>query len=219
MTTDLTLTEHSVSMTADDLFDDPADTRQEIMKATFEALCEHGYANLTIDRIAGRFPKSKSLVYHHYDGKDELLLDFLEFMLEDFESDVPGREYDDAAAHLRAVLDHTLPDELDDERAAFTTALVELRAQAAHDPAYDEHFTTSTRFFHEQLAAIVERGIEEGVFRDVDPDRVAALLLTAIDGAMFQRVTADVEETIPDVRDELRTYVETRLLADPEPAR
>lgn len=206
-------------MAPDALFDDPDGTREEIMKATFEALCEHGYANLTIDRIDEAFPKSKSLVYHHYDGKDDLLLDFLEFMLDNFESDVPGDDYEDAAAHLRAVLDRALPDELDDGRAAFTTALIELRAQAAHDPAYNQHFTTSTRFFHERLASIVERGIDEGVFRDVDADRVAALLLTSIDGAMFQRVTTDVEETVPAVREELWTYVETRLFADGPSAR
>lgn len=205
-------------MATDDLFDDPDDTREAIMKATYDALCKHGYADLTIQRIGDEFPKSKSLVYHHYEGKDELLLDFLTYLLEHFETSVPHHDYDDAAAHLQSVLDHVLPDDLDDERREFTSAMIELRAQAAHDPAYRDHFTRSTRFFHDRFATIIECGIEQGVFRDVDPDRVAALLLATIDGGRLQRVTADVTEPIPAIRDELQTYIETQLLSDREAA-
>jgi AcrR family transcriptional regulator len=65
------------------LFDDePADTREAIMQATYRALRAHGYARLTIQRIGDEFPKSKSLLYHHYDGKDDLLLEFLSYMLD-----------------------------------------------------------------------------------------------------------------------------------------
>lgn len=202
-------------MTVAERFDDPDDTREAIMKATYDALCTHGYADLTIQRIGDEFPKSKSLVYHHYDTKDELLLDFLSFMLEHFETSVPRQDYDDAATHLEAVLDHVVPDTLEDERAEFMRAMVELRAQAAHDPAYHEHFTRSTRFFHDRFVTIIERGIEEGVFREVDPDRVAAYLLATVTGTMTQRTTADVEASIPAVREELRTYVETRLRTEP----
>ncbi len=202
------------TVTVETLFDEPSGTREAIMKATYEALCKHGYADLTIQRIGDEFPKSKSLLYHHYDSKDALLLDFLAYMLEHFETSVPQEEYPDAAAHLRAVLDHVLPDELNEDRREFTSAMVELRAQAAHDPEYREHFTRSTRFFQDRFVTIVENGIEQGVFRDVDPDRVAALLLATIDGARFQRVTTDQEEEVAAVRDELQEYVETRLRAD-----
>lgn len=202
-------------MVSNDLFDDPEDTRKAIMKATYDALCTHGYADLTIQRIGDEFSKSKSLVYHHYDGKDDLLLDFLGYMLDHFEASVPRHDYDDAAAHLQAILDHVLPDDLDDERHEFMSAMIQLRAQAAHDPAYHDHSTRSTQFFHERFVTIIERGIEEGVFREVDPDRVAALLFATIEGAMLQRATADVEETIPALREELQAYIETQLINEP----
>ena len=201
------------------LFDDPDDTREAIMRATYDALCEHGYADLTIQRIGAEFPKSASLVYHHYDGKDDLLLEFLTYLLDHFETSVPPEEYDDAATHLQALLDHVLPDELDDERRQFRAAMIELRAQAAHDPAYRDHFTRSTRFFHDRLTAIIERGIEEGVFRDVDPERVAALILTTMDGSIQHSATTDLDELIPAVRAELEAYVDTVLRADPKGTR
>ncbi|GAB3028007.1 TetR/AcrR family transcriptional regulator [Natronobiforma cellulositropha] len=197
-----------------DAFDEPADTQEAVMAATYRALCRHGYAGLTIQRIADEFPKSKSLLYHHYESKDDLLLEFLAFMLEHFESTVPSREYDDAAAHLRGILGYVLPDTLDPERREFTRAMVELQAQAAHDEAYREHFTRSSRFFHDRIETVVECGIEEGVFREVDPDRIATLVVTAIDGARFRRSTAEVEETVPALRAELEATLESRLFAD-----
>ena len=204
-------------MAPPDLFDErPAGTREAIMRATYRALCRHGYADLTIQRIGDEFEKSKSLLYHHYGGKDDLLVEFLEYMLERFEGDVPRDEYPDAAAHLSAVLDHVFPAALSDDRVEFTTAIVELRAQAAHKPAYREHFTRSDRFFHDRLRSIVRDGIEEGVFRDVDPDRAAALLLTTITGAMVTRATTADDAHRRAVREELAAYVEARLLADGE---
>ena len=202
------------SMSLGSLFEDPDDTREEIMKATYDALCAHGYADLTIQRISDEFPKSKSLIYHHYDSKDDLLLEFLEFVLDRFEASVPQQEYDTAAERLQAVLDHVLPTHPDEERYEFMSAMIELRAQATHDPAYHAHYTRSTQFFHDQFVTIIEQGIEEGVFRDVDPDRTATLLLTTIQGAMLQRVTSDVEEQIESLRAELQAYIETQLLRD-----
>jgi len=202
------------------VFDDPSDTHEEVMAATYRALCTHGYANLTIQRIADEFPKSKSLLYHHYDGKDDLLLEFLEFILEGFESNVPAEEYVDARAHLEALLDHVLPPEadLEEKRRDFASAIVELRTQATHDRAYHDHFTRSSRFFHDRVVAIVETGIEEGVFRPVDPERVATVLMTVFDGTRFRRSTTDVAGTIPDLRAELETYLEACVYAEREDA-
>ncbi len=200
------------------LFDtEPTDTREAIMQATYRALRTHGYAGLTIQRIGDEFPKSKSLLYHHYDGKDDLLLEFLSFMLERFEETIPDREYDDAHDHLTAIVDHAVPEDLDPERAEFRAAMVELRAQAASDTAYREHFTRNDRFFRDRFATVVARGVKEGTFREVDPDRVAAMVLATVHGAMQEEATTDGAETA-DVRGELRAYIESRLLPPDSPS-
>jgi len=188
------------------------------MQATYHALCEHGYADLTIKHIGDEFEKSKSLLYYHYDSKDELLVDFLGFMLENFTSDVPVDASEDAHAHLQALLDHVLPPTLDDERYEFTSAMMELRAQASHDAGYREQFTRTDRFFRRRIADVVRDGVESGAFHDVDPEATAALLVTTINGSMLERVTTDdAADPIRATRRELDAYVEARLLAnDPE---
>jgi AcrR family transcriptional regulator len=194
----------------DSFLESPEGTREEIMRATYLALCEHGYADLTVERIGEAFDKSKSLIYHHYDGKDDLLLDFLEFVLERFEGTVPFDDDGESEAHLQAVLDHVLATPLPDERREFAKAMVELRAQAAHDEDYRDHFTRHDRFVRDRIAAIVEEGIEAGVFADVDPEAVATFLVTTINGAMTGRVTSD-DDTAPVVRREATRYIRAVL--------
>ena len=209
------LNEYSVNMVGGSPFvDDPADTREAIMKATYLALSEYGYADLTIQRIGDEFGKSKSLLYHHYDGKDDLLLDFLEFMLERVEEFFPLEEHDGADAQLEAVLDHVLSTPADVEEADFFGAMIELRAQAAHDPAYRDHFTKSDQFFRGQISELVRSGVETGAFRDVDPEATAAFLQSVIVGVMFQRATSEGDPG-PTARDEVDAYLQARLLPDP----
>ncbi len=194
--------------------EEPTDTRTAIMKATFDALCKHGYADLTIQRIGEEFPKSKSLLYHHYEGKDDLLLEFLGYMLERFEErDVEADPDADPETRLRTFFEHMVPEPGEEHNPDFLKALVELRAQAAHDDAYRQQFARTQDHFCEHLSDIVADGVEAGDFRDVDPDRVAGFLATVISGAMFDRVTAD-DATVSDARAELDRYVECCLLAE-----
>lgn len=199
-----------------ELFADPTDTREELMAATYAALCEHGYAELTIQRISDQFPKSKSLLYHHYDSKDELLVDFLSFILDYLETTVPQETDVDAVEQLTDLLEYLLPADPDPERVQFIRAIIELRAQAGSNPEYQAQFTRSTQYFQQRFADIIAHGAETGVFRPVDAEQVASLLVASIDGAMLQQVTTDTasaQPTIHELRAELDAYIDRRLLA------
>jgi AcrR family transcriptional regulator len=193
--------------------EDPEDTREAIMTATYRALCEHGYAGLTIARIAEDFEKSKSLLYHHYDSKDELLLDFLSFMLEEFQRAVPDEASKPPGDRLEEMIDHALAPEEWDEGLKFTRAMTELRAQAAHDERFRAHFTDHDRVFREALVETIEDGIADGTYREVDADRVASFLLATLAGGMNQLATADTDSAAA-IRAELDRYLSVALRAE-----
>jgi AcrR family transcriptional regulator len=202
-------------------FDDPFgsdtdDTRTAIMRATYEALIEHGYENLTIQRIGDEFPKSKSLIYRHYGGKDEVLVALLEFLLDHFEQQVPRPTGDGAHDRLWSVLEYALVPEPAAGRAEMTAVMVELRGQAPHNETFEEYFTANDRRFRRSLAAIVERGIAEGVYRPVDADAVADFLLTVMSGGALRRATTADAADAAAVRDELEAYLGRRLLCEDE---
>ncbi|ELY97983.1 TetR/AcrR family transcriptional regulator [Natrialba asiatica] len=201
-------------MDAPDPFESsPDETRTEMMKATYDALQKHGYSDLTIQRIGDEFPKSKSLIYQHYDGKDELLVAFLEFLLERFKADVPTDGADDAREQLRMIVEYSLGS-FDADHADFLGALTALRGQAPYDDAYRNQFADADDFFREHLADIVRTGVEQGVFRPVNPERTAAFLLATINGAQTQRVTTGSDDPIRAARDELVDYIRTQLVVE-----
>lgn len=204
-------------MTEPPLFEDIEDeTRTAIMEATFEALCEHGYANLTIDRIGEAFPKSKSLLYHHYDGKDDLLREFLDQLLARHEGQAPAPADESPASQLDMLLDHLLDPDPDPDRMAFKRAMIELRAQAAHDEEYREHFTRSDRLFRERFEDLIEAGVAAGEFHTDDPERVAGLLVTLINGGFVEFVTTETA-TRGRTREAVEAYLDTALhRSDPE---
>jgi len=182
-----------------------ADTREAIMEATFEALVEHGYADLTIQTIADEFEKSKSLLYYHYDTKEALLVDFLRYVTDGFAAEVAPLPEDDPETHLTGILDLLVPADLDEEGRARRTALLELRLQAPYHEAYAERFAALDTELEARFEAVLERGVESDVF-DVDPSVGAHLLTTMANGEMLRIVTG---ETSPEeARDAIDTLVD-----------
>ncbi len=55
-------------------------TRQQILAATIEAIAEGGLADLTLTRITDRAEVSRGLVNFHFDSKEQLLVETLEFL-------------------------------------------------------------------------------------------------------------------------------------------
>jgi len=201
-----------------DLFaEEPATTREAIMQATYEALSEHGYADLTIQRIGEHFEKSKSLLYHHYDSKDALLRDFLAFMLEQMENQVEIEEKGDPHQQLNYTLTYVFVEMLGEHNDKFNGAFAELRSQAAHDEAYRERFTANDEYVITRYVDIIEDGIEAGVFRDLEPRPVAEMIYTTIEGALMRYSTAN-EVDLDVIREELEFYIDSRLLPDGEAA-
>lgn len=192
----------------------PENTRTEIMQATYDALRKHGYSGLTLDRIDEQFPKSKSLIYQHYNGKDDLLVGLLAFLLERFEASMPAATEGDPHESLEELLTHAIPERPDAERTEFGRAMTELRAQAAHDEAYREQFTRTDRFFREQIADIIRDGIAKGVFREIDPEQAAFFLMSVIHGTSNRRVTTTTDDIPPTVRAEVDAYIRQRLLTE-----
>jgi len=202
---------HASDTVAKDVFSDPEGTEEEILAATYRTLVEYGYAELTIQRIGESFGKSPSLVYHHYEGKDDLVLACLEFMLDAFEESVLEEEIDEPREHVAEFVGWVLDDRGSTERLEFVSLLTELRSQATHDAAYRRHFTRSDGVFERHLENVIEAGIDRGEFQECDPAAVATTVVTLLSGVMLRRSTHDEETWLPGVRAEFERYIHDRV--------
>lgn len=221
-----------------DPFSEPSDSREEILKAAYGALCRYGYADLTIQRIGGEFEKSPTLIYHHYGSKDELLIDLLTYLLDDFEEAISAGSFDlpprqRLLAYVRAMCDPSELNHEDAPDAPFLRAVVELRTQATHDPAYREHFDRSDRVFGRFLERsvreaaeasesstagtdgdpAVDAGLDGGLGGEevITPSAVAGLIMTVASGGTFRWATTSENDWAGDVVDEVARYLDVVL--------
>jgi len=194
-----------------EFFEDPDGTREQILAATYHTLCEHGYADLTISRIGEEFEKSPSLVYHHYESKDELVLECLEFMIDRFEHRTTD-DVDQPRERLEEFFGWLLESNIEVERQQFIALLVELRTLASRDESYRRQFLRSDQVLERYLSNLLNSGIERGEFRECETEQVAAYVLTTLTGVMLRRSTHDIDPAwLEDVRAELEAYLEARV--------
>jgi AcrR family transcriptional regulator len=184
---------------------------EEIMEATYRALLEHGYAGLSISRIAGELDKSKAAIYYHYDTKDDLLAAFLEFAVDRFEETIDTETGEEPSEDLEHVTEKLLPLQPDAEQRQLQTVLVGLRSQAVTNEVFREQFTQIDERLAATIRDIVERGIDEGSFRDVDPSRVTEHILATVNGAMYGRATTDRQSAAAATRVSLASYIDSEL--------
>jgi AcrR family transcriptional regulator len=189
------------------------ETTDDMMQATYCALCECGYAGLTMQDIADRSDASKSSLHYHYDTKHDLLLAFLDHLFESFEERFEPDSDADPLDRLAAVVDEALDETDDEDRREFRTAMLEIKAQAPYDGAFRERLTEFDEYVRECVHEIVADGVEDGVFRaDTDPEAVAEFFATMFDGAHTRAISTD--EPLSGARHSLAEYVERDLLAD-----
>ena len=190
------------------------DAAEEMMCATYRALCRHGYADLTMQDIADESEKSKAALHYHYDSKHDLLCAFLDYLYDRFVEKTSDLDCSTPEARLRSLVDVVLAKSGDDAEG-FETALLEIRAQAPYEPGFRERLAKFEEHLAGELTATLEEGVAEGTFQsDIDPADTARFLVTVLTGATTERVT--VGRSAECTKRMLREYVERNLLAQQE---
>ncbi|WP_418286316.1 TetR/AcrR family transcriptional regulator [Halorubrum sp. DTA46] len=165
----------------------------EIMDGVYHALRAHGYADVTMQDIADECSKSKSLLHYHYDTKEDLLVAFLDHVITDSEARIEAHADDPPTERLVQFVGWFVfePDAVD--REAFHIALLELRTQGPFNERIRDQLVRSDRLLRGTVSDILESGIEAGIFRDVDVEETAALLVATLDGARTRQITLSGE--------------------------
>lgn len=191
--------------------DETDDASREIMEATYRALCEYGYAGTSISRIADEFDKSQSLLYYHYENKEDLLEDFLVFLLDEFEAEVASIGETEPTERLAAVLDLLVPKDIDDEEMHFRRAVLEIRSQAPYHETYRKQIERSDDLILDEIIDAIEVGIDNGAFRSVNARKEAEFIYSTAYGAIERGVTLDDKSVLTDGRRAIDDYVDTQL--------
>lgn len=191
------------------------ETREAIMRATYRALCDHGYANLSMQDVADEFDRSRPLLYYHFEDREALLLAFIDDLVGWIGDRLAETDTEDPRARLLEYVDRLTVEPGDERHRNFLVALFELRIQAVHNDAFREKLAEHYRGNVEAAARIIEDGIDAGVFRRVDPYRTAEVVYMAIEGSRMYQVVLGAEGASVRMREALVEYVVAELVDVP----
>lgn len=181
----------------------------EILDATYRSLCTHGYANLTLEKIAAETETSKSLIYYHYETKQELFSAFLDYLFEQYTTRLSNVDGQTPPHELDILLKTVLTP--DDSETSLQRALVELTIQSQHDDHIQSKLTDFETALVDRLQEIIEDGVELGMFDpEMEPDVTAEFLATAIMGAYTRQTASDC--SADQLHDTLTDYIESHLV-------
>ncbi|GAB7019471.1 TetR/AcrR family transcriptional regulator [Halostagnicola bangensis] len=193
----------------------PDDTYEELIEATVAALYKKGYANLGVRDIDAEFSKSRQLINHYFDGKDELITELLLYLLE-FDEEPLEPSDDDPVAKLNEDIDNILlgSNMNDDEFWMFMTVIYDIQSQAHHNPDHQELINQISDEYIDHLSEIIRGGIDRGVFTDVDPVRIARIIDGLITGAHIRKINLGQDEAPAETRETIDEILISRVLLD-----
>jgi len=164
------------------------DRRQEIVMAAFQAFTENGYDKTSMDEIVRMSGLSKGTLYWYFKSKQELYAAVLSMVMEGygtaFDQTLEQTVEQNAADRLRAVVIQTQREVVDNPQ--FMALITDFFTQAWQLEFIQGAFTQFYQSFMTSLAEIIQQGINEGLFRAVDPHQTASAFVGSLDGIMLQ---------------------------------
>ncbi len=185
------------------------DTEEVIMEATFRALSKQGYSDLRMRDIGDEMELTRQVIHYHYDGKYDLLSSFLEYVIEQYEGSVEVEKDADLRAELDARIDQCL---FGPEFGEFThwdrmKVYHELYTQAQNDGQHREIFNEHYEQLRGSVVEVIEEGIKQGTFRDVDAQRMGQLITDVIHAARGRRISLGHEDAPEQARRAIDEFI------------
>ncbi len=155
-----------------------------LFKAATERFGEDGYSEATMESIAEEAGVSKGTLYYYFDSKEELFMELLFDWMKKFEQLWEGKDFEDSPVRELTQL-HTGMIKMVEETASLGRLMLEFWANASRKKKLEEILNNTIKEYRKKTAGIIQRGKEEGVFRDVDPLEASSALIAAYDGLWF----------------------------------
>ncbi|MEU0932871.1 TetR/AcrR family transcriptional regulator [Embleya sp. NPDC005971] len=189
----------------------PGYDRDSLLQVAVAAFNERGYDGTGMEELAKRLGLSKSSIYHHVSGKEELLglalgraLDALFAVLD---------ELPDPDATATARLEHVVHRSV--EVLAAELPYVTLLLRVRGNSAVERHALDKRREFDHRVAELVTRAAAEGGVRaDVDPHLTSRLLFGTVN-SLVEWYRPDGGLTVSALADALTAVLFDGLRAAP----
>lgn len=160
------------------------ETRTRIIESAIKLFSNRGYNKASVDDICAEAGISKGAFYHHFRSKQELFLALLDGWLQNIDHAIAASK------------DKTVPETFIQMTEAFPyifeTAgeglpmFLEFWLQASRDKKIWDASIAPYRRYHRYFTTLIQKGVEEGSFVEVDPELASRMIVSTAMGLLLQ---------------------------------
>jgi AcrR family transcriptional regulator len=191
-----------------------ASARERILAAAVRRIALEGIDAVAIARIAMDAGVSTSLVHYHFDSREHLLAEALDYSYAHAGAVRLGAALTGAThgEHLAAMIDQCLPTtpELHEDWVLWVELWLRAVRHAELRPVAEELYARLHAWFADEIAA----GIADGEFARCDPEEVADRTLALLDGFGLRTLIGDSAIPLERARSAVRSSLARELGLD-----
>jgi AcrR family transcriptional regulator len=185
--------------------------REQMLRAALEVIADRGYADTRIADVAERIGISPALVIYYFKTKDQLLTESIRYLDNIWYGEGQRRmgELPTAVARIEEIVAMSCLPEADAEPHSSWRLWLDFWALAARNADVAALRRKDDERWRDLVGSLVRSGQQAGEFRELDPDNVAILLCSLLDGLAIQIALDD-----PVVSPERAFQLGMRFIAD-----
>lgn len=177
-------------------------SKQAILDAAQDLLARHGYAGLSMRELAIESGMAKATIYHYFQDKEEIFRQVLERDMRMVHEHIVAAiaKEEDCLAKLRAVI-YTIFSLMYARRAIIMGVIREI---GENKQLFHEVMCSHRRTHLHPLMALIQQGIDEGIFRPVNVEYTTYSLLGMINTFVVFRLHAQESDvTLADTGNDM----------------
>lgn len=159
--------------------------KAQILDAALAVIVQKGYENSRMDDIVASSKMSKGAIYWYYKSKKEVYLSLVNHWVHNYSAVLNHIVDTDRSAsdQLRSLFQYfTVQYEKD---PVVFKALLEFWSMAGRDPEFNDKLQKVYSEFVNLISTIIQQGMDNGEFKNLDVDITAMSIMVNIEGIMW----------------------------------
>jgi len=177
--------------------------KDQILDAALSVIVEHGYDRSRMDDIVQSSQLSKGAIYWYYKSKKEVYLSLVDYWVKRYNAGFIDNleQHHTASEQLKGLFDYFI-DQYETDPTAFKI-LVEFWSLSGRDKDFNKKLQRVYSDFLEYVVHIIQKGVDSGEFKNVDPRITSLSILINIEGinwfTLFEKSGVDAHEYIETI--------------------
>ena len=159
--------------------------KAQILDAALAVIAQKGYENSRMDDIVASSKMSKGAIYWYYKSKKEVYLSLVNHWVHNYSAVLNHIVDTDRSAsdQLRSLFQYFIV-QYEKDPVVFK-ALLEFWSMAGRDPEFNDKLQKVYSEFVNLISTIIQQGMDNGEFKNLDVDITAMSIMVNIEGIMW----------------------------------